>query len=110
VLSATYILFHPARYSIPHLIFSSVIFFILRSAIMASLVQTISTLGLFTLSLGIDTAIVGDLLQNVASMPTVMADSLDTVKFKPKAGTTFNMELSVVPAISEANNPAYHVW
>jgi hypothetical protein len=33
-----------------------------------------------------------------------------SVKFKPKAGDTYNMELSVVPTVSQANDQSYKIW
>lgn len=86
-----------------------------------SFLHIVSTLCLFTLSLGIsfDDFLTDLFRSNITWLPTTLALTLDTLSsregppsysFKPRPGTTWNIELINVPLVSAADNAAYSVW
>ncbi|KAK5165721.1 uncharacterized protein LTR77_008644 [Saxophila tyrrhenica] len=83
---------------------------------MARTLRLLSSLTLFTLSLGLPLDdILLQIFQNIHWLPNALAQVTSdlaprAVSFQPKAGATFNIELSVVPKTSEANDQSYHVW
>lgn len=78
--------------------------------------QVLSALCLFSLSIGFpENEIVGQLFENVGWLPSALAQVTEdlvprNVTFQPKAGDTFNMQLSVLPTVAQANDQSYHVW
>lgn len=84
-----------------------------------SLTHILATLCLCTLSFGasFDDVFAQLFGSNITWLPTTLALTMNNLaesskgpKSAFKAGTTWNIELSSVPAVSEANNAAYSVW